>query len=110
MATTFDEVMEAALNRPITREEALFLFHVTEGDADAAERLYACARGVRRTETGDVFTLTGGIGSVLRCTLKPLCLYCPYWRDRGGEPLPTEAIVEAALEFKRAGMKSLFDA
>ena len=98
--------MEAACNRSITKEEALFLFRATEGDADASERLYACARAVRRAETGDVFTLTGGIGSVLRCALKPLCLYCPYWRDRGGEPLPTEAIVAAALEFKRAGMKS----
>lgn len=106
MSQAFDEVLAAALERPIERDEALLLFRETQGDAAKSEQLFAAARQVRRQETGDVFRLTGGVGSVLRCTLKPLCQYCPYWRDRGGEPLPTEAIVAAALEFQRAGMRS----
>lgn len=102
----FDSLLEELAMRPPTREEALFLLQATEGDARASEKLYATARGVRRALTGDVFRFTGGIASVLRCTLKPLCSYCPYWRDRGGEPLSRDAIAAAAVRMQEEGLKS----
>ncbi|MDQ7094556.1 radical SAM protein [Desulfosporosinus sp. PR] len=101
---TLHEVLNNALQRPLTREEALFLFKNTETEEDR-NSLYAAARAVRKAETGDVFHFTGGIASVLPCRLRPLCSYCPYWRKKDQNPLPLEAIVAGARYFQREGVK-----
>lgn len=98
------EVLGGALQRPLTREEALFLFRNTETE-EARNSLFATARAVRKAETGDVFYFTGGIASVLPCRLRPLCNYCPYWRKADQNPLPVEAIVAGARYFHREGVK-----
>ena len=36
---------------------------------------------------GDTFRWSGGVARVLRCNLKPNCLFCPYWREAGQDPL-----------------------
>lgn len=60
---------------------------------------------MRKAETGDVFYFTGGISSVLPCNLKPLCLYCPYWRKEDRRFIPVEAIVEGAKYFHSQGVR-----
>ena len=101
-----DLLLGQALERSITREEALFLLQATQDDTEAAEKLFAASREVRRRLTGDVFTFTGGIASVLPCRLEPLCVYCPYWRKEDRRPLPVEAIVAGARYFREQGVKA----
>ena len=97
-------VLGDALQRPVTREEALFLFRNTE-EEESRNRLFAAARAVRKEETGDIFRFTGGIASVLPCRLRPLCNYCPYWRKEDQNPLPLAGIVAGARYFHREGVK-----
>ncbi|MEC0182847.1 radical SAM protein [Paenibacillus peoriae] len=101
----FHEVLDQALLRPITAEEALFLFRNTETNENM-QLLFGTARAVRKAETGDVFRFTGGIASVTACRLRPLCQYCPYWRVKGQKPMPVEAIVEGAKYFHREGVRA----
>lgn len=98
------DVLDNVLKRPITREEALFLFQNTETEENR-NSLFAAARAVRKAETGDVYHFTGGIASVLPCRLRPLCNYCPYWRKKDQNPLPVEAIVAGARYFHKEGVK-----
>ncbi|SHH97603.1 biotin synthase [Sporobacter termitidis DSM 10068] len=99
-----DEILTNALARPITREEALFLFRNTETE-ESRSRLFKAARTVRKNLTGDVFRFTGGIASVLPCRLRPLCNYCPYWRKKDQHATPIEAIVAGAQFFRREGVR-----
>lgn len=101
--TELDSILEGAREKPIDRNQALFLFYNTEQEENA-EKLFAAARVVRRRETGDIFRWSGGIASVLPCTLKPLCSYCPYWREPGKKCLPVGEIVKAAQHFRTLGI------
>ncbi len=99
-----NEVLLDALKRPVTREEALFLFQSTETE-EHKTRLFETARAVRKAESEDVFRFSGGIASVLPCRLRPLCSYCPYWRKIDQKPLPVEAIVAGARYFHKEGVR-----
>lgn len=78
MSGTFDEVLQKAETEEITHEEAVFLFKESE-DFAAAQKLFQTAVKVRDHEMGRKFQWSGGIASILPCTLDPLCTYCPYW-------------------------------
>lgn len=71
-------VLERAETEAITADEALYLFKATE-DYAKAQQLFQTAVRVRDRERGRVFQWSGGIASILPCTLDPLCSYCPYW-------------------------------
>ncbi|MEL7609352.1 MAG: radical SAM protein [Bacillota bacterium] len=94
MNAEFTNIVKAAITRPIDREEALYLFEHSQSD-EAAEELFKAARLVREQEYGNVFMASGGIATVLECNLKPLCAYCPYWREKGKKPLSVEEILKA---------------
>ncbi|MBU5434984.1 radical SAM protein [Pseudoflavonifractor sp. MSJ-37] len=98
------QVLERAKERPIGREEALFLFRHTEGDEEAAA-LFAAARAVRDKVKGRRIRMTGGIASVLRCDLKPNCIYCPYWRELGKDPLSIDEILKAVEYITSHGIR-----
>ena len=94
MNAEYLNVLQAAGSMPIEREEALYLFAHSE-EYEAAEALFETARLVRERENGNVFLACGGIATVLACNLKPLCAYCPYWREKGKQPLSMEEILKA---------------
>ncbi|MDI6813046.1 MAG: radical SAM protein [Desulfitobacteriaceae bacterium] len=100
----FDEVLSKALEEPIDREEALYLFRETEDHA-CAEELMKTARSVREKAMGNVFRWSAGIASVLRCRLKPLCGYCPYWRGTDKKPLTIPEILKGVEYIVQHGIK-----
>jgi len=87
-------ILKAAGGRPVEREEALYLFTHSE-DGEAAAALFETARLVREQEFGHTFLACGGIATVLACNLRPLCAYCPYWREKGKQPLSLNEILRA---------------
>lgn len=99
-----EHILTAALTRPITGEEACFLLHASEKE-NVQDALFAAAREVRRLEQGDRFYFSGGISGVLPCNLKPLCLYCPYWRSEKKQPPSVEDIVAGARWFHENGIR-----
>lgn len=104
MKTKLESILEKAKSEAIGREEALFLFHETE-NYSAAEKLFSVAGKVRDKEMGTTFRWSGGIASVLRCNLKPLCLYCPYWLEKLQEPLRIDEILKGVAYIKSQGIK-----
>lgn len=54
---------------------------------------------------GDTFRWSGGVARVLRCNLKPNCLFCPYWREAGQDPLSKAEIVEAVRYIRSRGIR-----
>lgn len=78
MSDSFDAVLQKAENEEITYDEAVFLFKESE-NFGAAQKLFQTAVAVRDKEMGRKFQWSGGIASILPCTLDPLCTYCPYW-------------------------------
>ena len=94
MNAEYLNILQAATSRPIEHAEALYLFTHSE-EHEAAEALFETARLVRERENGTIFTACGGIATVLACNLKPLCTYCPYWREKGKQALSMEEILKA---------------
>lgn len=88
------DLLDECKERAPEPEEALFIMENTE-DKESALAMFDAARQVRDSEMGDTYTMTGGIATVLECTLKPLCNYCPYWRNKNQTPLSTEEIIKA---------------
>lgn len=99
-----EQILIAALTRPITRDEACFLLYASEKE-EVQSALFAAAQKVRRLEQGDRFYFSGGISGVLPCNLKPLCLYCPYWRSERKQPPSVEDIVAGASWFHENGIR-----
>lgn len=98
------EILKNAWMRPITEREALELFYASEEEAFCQE-LFATARGVRKKAQGDRFYFSGGISNVLPCNLRPLCLYCPYWRGEDRHSLTVPEIVSAAQWLHGIGIR-----
>ncbi|MEN6390785.1 MAG: radical SAM protein [Syntrophomonas sp.] len=105
MQIQFEEILGNSLNRAIERDEALFLFQETE-DENKAEQLFRTARRVREKVKGNSFEWSAGIARVLKCKLKPLCKYCPYWREKGQIPLSIEEIIEGVAYIRQQGIKN----
>ncbi|GAB6156655.1 hypothetical protein JCM17380_54090 [Desulfosporosinus burensis] len=102
--TRFEDILVKAISEPINQEEALYLFQETE-DNTKAEELMKTANSVREKVMGNTFRWSGGIASVLRCHLKPLCSYCPYWRGDPKTPLTIPEIVKGVEYIVRHGIK-----
>ena len=98
------ELLDRCIFRAPDRDEALRLFRSASADPEVREQLYQAARLVRKAETGDRFRITGGISGVLSCELRPLCLYCPYWREAGKTPQSTQEIVDTARHYQELGI------
>ena len=71
----FEETLQIALDRAITREEALFLFKETE-EPTKYLKLFEAATAVREKECGNLFRLDGWMGSNIECKIDPPCRYC----------------------------------
>ena len=71
----FEETLQIALDRAITREEALFLFKETEAPTKYL-KLFEAATAVREKECGNLFRLDGWMGSNIECKIDPPCRYC----------------------------------
>lgn len=97
-------ILQGAENMPLGKKEALFLLENTR-DRESAELLFATARRVREKAKGNTFKLTGGIATVLACNLRPLCTYCPYWREKDKKPLSTEEILKGVAYLTEYGIR-----
>ncbi|CAA7603282.1 Aldolase-type TIM barrel [Acididesulfobacillus acetoxydans] len=100
----FEEILHKSRTEVIKPEEALYLFQKTE-DEEKAEELLKTARFVREHSRGNIFRWSAGIARVLRCNLRPLCLYCPYWRENGLKPLSIEEILKGTAYIKQHGIR-----
>ncbi len=78
MDFSFEHILQRSETEEITAEEALFLFTETE-NYGKAQQLFKTAAFVRDQEKGRRFQWSGGVATILPCTLDPLCSYCPYW-------------------------------
>lgn len=99
-----DKVLEKSKYESINREEALFVFKETE-DENNAQKLFKTARYVRNKVKGDTFKWSAGIARVLKCNLKPLCRYCPYWRNKTQQQLTVDEIIKAVGYIVKHGIK-----
>jgi biotin synthase len=101
----FEETVQNALDRAITKEEALFLFKETE-EPDKYLKLFAAATTVREKECGNLFRLDGWMGSNIECTIDPPCRYCrraiPGHKWESWK-VNAEQLKEIAALFKRTG-------
>ncbi|MFZ3132803.1 MAG: radical SAM protein, partial [Desulfosporosinus sp.] len=104
MTMKFEEILEKGRREEISQEEAVYLCYETE-EYTKAEALFRAARNVRDNEKGTVFKWSGGIASVLKCNLKPLCGYCPYWLKGSQEPLTIEEILQGVEYIEKQGIK-----
>lgn len=66
----FEETLQIARDRAITKEEALFLFKETE-EPDRYLKLFEAATTVREKECGKLFRLDGWMGSNTECMIDP---------------------------------------
>lgn len=78
MNQTMAEALHEAVNRPLTREEALALLEGVRSWEDALELFQVAAR-VRDREVGRTVRLMGFISSITPCTTDPPCRYCWRW-------------------------------
>lgn len=99
--------------RPPSREEAYRLFELTLGNQQAAasgtapwvgaegvaahpaalDALCAAAARVRDREMTGREEVEAGLNSVIPCYLRPLCRYCPYWRQSRSRPMPLDELL-----------------
>lgn len=80
--------------RAPSKHELADLFRICRQDTDVIDALCASARAVRDKE-GLPAEREAALNSVLRCHLKPLCTYCPYWRTPGQQPMTESEILES---------------
>ena len=75
MNMNLDTVLDEALEREISKDEAIFIFKNCRGPA-ADLRLFETASAVREKEAGDLFVLDGWMGGLVECKVDPPCRYC----------------------------------
>ena len=101
----FEEILEVALDRAITKEEALFLFKETE-EPSRYLRLFEVATAVREKECGKLFRLDGWMGGITECKIDPPCRYCrraiPGYEWEGWD-VNSEQLKKIADAFKSTG-------
>lgn len=90
--SAIDLARELEMRAPSSHEIAE-LFRICRKDADVIDALCASARAVRDKE-GLPAEREAAFNSVLRCHLKPLCTYCPYWRTSDQQPMTEKEILE----------------
>jgi len=71
----FESILDEALEREITKEEALFLFENTQAP-EVYLRLFQTANVVRERIMGSLFLLDGWMGGLVDCRINPPCQYC----------------------------------
>jgi len=71
----YETILNEALKREITKDEAVFLFE-NSTTPDAYLLLFRTANTVREQEAGNLFILDGWLGSLVSCKTDPPCLYC----------------------------------
>lgn len=91
--SAFADALEAARVRRPTREEAHVLFEGALADEASLDALCHVAVDVRAAELGDRCEREAAFNSVVPCYLRPLCLYCPYWRNPDQELMTVEDAV-----------------
>lgn len=101
-----DKILENAKYNTVSKEEAMLLFEKAEKDVKDREKLLAVARFIRQREMGDTFYHHGGFGAVLPCKLKPLCLYCPYWREKDTRTMTIPEILVGVRYLNENGIYS----
>ena len=100
-----EETLQIALDRAITKEEALFLFEETE-EPNRYLKLFEVATAIREKECGKLFRLDGWMGSNTECKIDPPCKYCRRaisgykWE---GWKVNSEQLKDIAEAFKRTG-------
>ncbi len=102
MPISFDAILQKSENEEITHDEAVYLFKESENFGNA-QKLFQAAVNVRDQEIGRKFQWSGGIASVLPCTLDPLCSYCPYW-VKPSDALSMHEILTGAKYIMRHGI------
>ena len=90
----FDAALAAARARRPARDEARLLLGRSLEDEAALDALCRDACEVRDVELGKRSEREAAFNSVVPCLLRPLCLYCPYWRDRDQELMSVDDILE----------------
>jgi biotin synthase len=101
----FDRVIEESLDRPITKEEALFLFQESTAPAKYL-KLFQAASEVREKECGRLFRLDGWMGNNIECKIDPPCRYCGRaigGRERDKWEFTPDKVREIARAFKQTG-------
>jgi len=100
-------ILAEALDRGITREDALYLFQEVR-DWEQVLRLFEVASRVRDQEVGRKVRLMGFIASITRCTVYPPCGYCFRWASpeafTSKDLLSGEELAIAARAVERAGI------
>lgn len=96
--------------RSATQQEARRLFELALGDPEgepdawvgasgvaahpaALDALCAAAARVRDREMAGREEVEAGLNSVVPCYLRPLCRYCPYWRQEDSHPMPLDELL-----------------
>ncbi len=79
--------------RAPNEREIAELFRICRKDANAIDALCASARVVRDKE-GLPAEREAAFNSVLRCHLRPLYTYCPYWRSPGQRSMTENEVLE----------------
>ena len=100
-----EQILENALDRAITREEALTLFEEVK-TPDLISKLFAAASSVRQREAGNIFRLDGWMGSNTECKIDPPCLYCRRavpGQDLAKWEIETSQLDDIAAAFKATG-------
>ena len=90
----FAAALDAARTRRPTAEEVLVLLRLAMADGARLEELCAAACEVRDRELAGRVEVEAAFNSVVPCRLRPLCRYCPYWRDPDQELMTIEDILE----------------
>lgn len=79
--------------RPPTPDETLALFEAADADPAVLDALCAAAVRVRDREMAGRVEREAGLNSVVPCYLRPLCQYCPYWRQETSRPMPIDELL-----------------
>ncbi len=104
MSDSFEAILRKAETEEISPDEALFLFKETE-KYQKAQQLFQTAVKVRDQEKGRKFQWSGGIASILPCTLDPLCSYCPYW-VKPSQALTVDEILDGVRYLNEHGISN----
>lgn len=105
----FETILKEALEREITKEEALFLFE-NSYTPNAYLRLFQTANAVREGEAGSLFLLDGWMGGLVDCKINPPCRYCGRaipWRRRKILELTSEHLEKIAEVVRRTGTEMI---
>ncbi len=108
MTMRLEEVLAAAREREISRDEALFLFREVR-EPKQALMLFETGREVRDREIGKRVKLMGFMVSITPCTVDPPCRYCFRWAAPSlfteEDLMSEEEIARAAQAIAEAGVR-----